>query len=204
MKSKQSADRGLLDYMTISATNEASIRLYYLFYRVEKAIVELRKTSYDYLFEILFSIAAGILTVINLIAYFFQISFLVFTLTAIPIVICSLLYAYRKFEPPSELEEIERPLLLGIHLNQIVKKSYELLYLIELKESMENYKKEFIESLIEDCARILQDSVKKAENLFQEMKQLGLCDEELSKLHIDEAFVLRRINLGKVILKSLE
>ena len=102
------------------------------------------------------------------------------------------------------MEEIERPLLLGIHLNQIVKKSYELLYLIELKESMENYKKEFIESLIEDCARILQDSVKKAENLFQEMKQLGVCDEELSKLHIDEAFVLRRINLGKVILKSLE
>ena len=54
--------------MTISATNEAGIRLYYIFYRVEKAIVELRKTSYDYLFDILFTVVTGILAIINLIA----------------------------------------------------------------------------------------------------------------------------------------
>jgi len=78
MKSKRPADRRLMDYMTISATNEAGIRLYYIFYRVEKAIVELRKISYDYLFDILFTVVTGILAIINLITYFFQINFLVF------------------------------------------------------------------------------------------------------------------------------
>jgi len=168
-----------------------------------EGIKEQRGSLFRYSFNTVIAVIEALLAVVTFMTFLqglaavYQVTAAVATLVALVI----LLFLRERIAPSGELTALRETLRLALHLDQILKQASEIMWLTGFLDKHPD--NETVRDLAADNCTILRDSIDSAQKLEKQIGEEEL-DEALEDIHIDKAYLRRRLTLGRSVLEKCE